>query len=578
MWGSSDDREALTQFAAAIADLTPFRVCVIEVLRADRMLEVVAVHGDPEAAERLVGRARPHDAVAAIARVGARYGAFTFVARDWRTPQSDALLERHHPRSVDEVAGPDAWRVGDVLVAELRDEDDRLRAVVHLDEPQDGRRPQAEMLLTLSDCLQLAFRAVVNAVEREELLQRVRFAELTRKLIRQASNAMGLQELLALAQTTLREGFGATDFQVHLRESGTYDVIPDEMRGGHFLFEALERMVEQAWRDDTVIVFEPGQVWEDDVLAADHVRVIEELLDASKIGTCVLVPVSGAGRLLGTLVIVRSFDTRRWTASESVAALDVGRDLGRAVLNARAHDREQELSEELVRLDDYRSQLIATMSHELRNPIGVILGHLELLEGFPDIPRDWARSLVAIGKGAHRLDRLSEDLLTFSRLGNPAHPLVRERLDLIEVVEEAVEMEQLAAERRGVKVEVEMDERPLAIEGDRSEMVRMVTNVLSNAIKYSDMGDRVVLRLGRDGECVVLSCTDEGIGISQADQAMLFEEFFRSTNPDAFQRPGTGLGLPILRRIAQRHGGRVSVDSQLGVGTEVRLFLPPADS
>nr|WP_158630744.1 maleylpyruvate isomerase N-terminal domain-containing protein [Nocardioides daphniae] len=499
MWGTPADRQAIARFAESIAEQTPFKVCAIEVLRADRMLEFVAIHNNPDAEAKLLGQARPFDVMAPVYETGATYGAFTFIAREWRTPQTYDLLETYgYMPTFEEIEGPDAWHTDDMIVALLTDEDDRLRAVLHLDEPEDGRRPKGDDLLELSDRLQLGFTAVVNAVEREELLQRVRFADLTRRFIRQASNAMGLDELLELAHSKLREGFSATDFQVHLRESGTYKVIPEKMRGGRFLFEALDLMVERAWRTNTVVVFEPGEVWADDILTAEHVMVVEKFMSSTGIGTCVLVPIGAAGEFIGTIVIVRALDTPRWTASESVAALDVGRDLGRAVLNARAHEREQQLTEQLLRLDAYRSQLISTMSHELRNPIGVILGHLELLESSPDVPHDWQRSLAAIGRGAQRLDRLAEDLLTLSRLGNPAHPLERVRIDLVGVLEEAVEMQQLAAERRGVSVRIEPCEQPQVVEGDRAELVRVVTNVLSNAIKYSDPGDQVTLSVARE--------------------------------------------------------------------------------
>ena len=104
----------------------------------------------------------------------------------------------------------------------------------------------------------------------------------------------------------------------------------------------------------------------------------------------------------------------------------------------------------------------------------------------------------------------------------------------------------------------------------------MLTNLLTNAIGYSDAGGSVRLVLWRRGDHVVLECADEGLGISAEDQVQLFTEFFRSTNREALDRPGTGLGLTITKRVVERHGGRIEVESELGVGSTFRVFLPVA--
>jgi signal transduction histidine kinase len=110
--------------------------------------------------------------------------------------------------------------------------------------------------------------------------------------------------------------------------------------------------------------------------------------------------------------------------------------------------------------------------------------------------------------------------------------------------------------------------------GDAVEIDRLVTNLVSNAVKYTPEGRRVDIRLRRTGERVVLEVADEGFGISPADQAQLFEEFFRSSNPAAAQQPGSGLGLAIVKRIVERHGGDIEVTSELGTGSTFRVTLP----
>ena len=117
----------------------------------------------------------------------------------------------------------------------------------------------------------------------------------------------------------------------------------------------------------------------------------------------------------------------------------------------------------------------------------------------------------------------------------------------------------------------------MPLHADEEGLERVLTNLVGNAVKYSPRGGRVTVTVsGYDtsGDEVEIAVSDEGIGISADDQAHLFTEFFRSTNPDALAEPGTGLGLAISARIVTGHGGRITVDSALGAGSTFRVFLP----
>jgi signal transduction histidine kinase len=130
------------------------------------------------------------------------------------------------------------------------------------------------------------------------------------------------------------------------------------------------------------------------------------------------------------------------------------------------------------------------------------------------------------------------------------------------------------ADQRRVKVIVEGDpDRVLAV-GDPAELDILVTNLVTNAMKYSPSDSAVTLSLSRDGDEVCFSCSDHGIGIAPDDQAMLFREFFRSDSADVKAQAGTGLGLTIVDRIVTRHAGRIEVDSALGRGSTFRVYLP----
>lgn len=574
-WGTARERETLAWLAKGIAGMSMFKVCAIEVLRADHMLEFVAIHNNPDAAQALLGVARSYEFMAPVYDCGQTYGDLTFVPSESRTPDSRELLETFgFMPSFEPINAEDAWQVDDMIVAKLHDEDGQLRAILHLDEPEDGHRPGPHDLDRLSETLQPAFAAVVTAVEHEDLLKRVWYADLTRKMIREFNDTMGMEELLEVASAQLCDGFDAERLTIYLRDALGFQLRMG--RGGEIsddLYQAIGDSVDRAWGGGTLVIVEPGGVYGDDELA-EHSAEFSRILQDEGIGTLVLVPVGAGGACLGSLVITRGPDSPRWTSSESEAAIDVGRDLGRAVLNARAHEKEHRLNAELRQLDEYRSQLISTLSHELKNPIGVIVGHLEMIESASETSPARLRSLQAIERGAARLDHLADDLLLLSRIGNPDNPPSWEPVDLAAVLTECAEFARVTGDGAGVEIVVEPPVGETVVEGDRTELGQVVTNLLSNAIKYTDPGGGVRLSARRQGRWVTVSCADSGLGISSEDQDRLFTEFFRSTNVEALTRPGTGLGLAILKRVVDRHGGKVTIASELGQGTTFLVTLP----
>ena len=322
-----------------------------------------------------------------------------------------------------------------------------------------------------------------------------------------------------------------------------------------------------------MIVTDRDRVWGDDELDRDHRDDLTDHLVTHAASELLLVPVGAGHEPMGALVVIRDGHADRWTDGESQAALGVGHDLGRALLSTRAHEREQQLIEELQRLDEYRRRLIATVSHELKNPLGVVVGHVEMLEALPDLPTAAETSLRALGRGAARLTSVVDDLLLLSRMSSTDDPSARLPVDLAAVLAEVVEDESMRAEKQDVQLLTTYDGAPV-VHGEPEELWRLVANLVGNAVKYSRAGGTVDLLLEARGDEVVFTCTDDGIGISTEDQEQLFTEFFRSSNPDALRRPGTGLGLAIVSRIVARHGGRIDVDSGLGVGTTFRVALP----
>jgi signal transduction histidine kinase len=284
------------------------------------------------------------------------------------------------------------------------------------------------------------------------------------------------------------------------------------------------------------------------------------------------------GELRGILSVDVPRNGLRPDAEQRRVIEQYARQAGRAVITLlERHEFEYGMRRERA-TSDYRGQLIDALSHQLQNPVAAIAGNLELLlDGLePDDPTE--RSLRAIERATDRIQAMISDLLALAKVNNPDRPLHEVEVDLGGLVSDVVDSVAAAAAASDVKVAVQLPPAPLVVRGDPGELEDLVGNLLSNAIKYSDPGDAVTASIERvvEGGAAYagLSVADEGIGIAEADRGKLFEEFFRSQSAEARARPGTGLGLAVVDRVVHRHGGRIEVDSELGVGTTFRVLLP----
>lgn len=574
-WGGPGVRAELRRIADDAARRAGFRVCAIEVLRTDGLLELVAFTGSgPDEAPR-TGESYSLDHIRQVLSEGTRYGEFVFLAEEEMDADLQQALRGHgYVPPVVNVDDPERWRSLDMLVAALSDAD-RTRVLLHLDAPISGRRPTPDEMHDIAIRLELALQAVLATVDRDELTRRSRLDETARAMVRAASRRPEGVDLLAHVHAALVAGFRAQSVAVllydgsgHPPEATGAAVLPPSLR------PAIEAATRRAWHSRTVIIAESGRVWGDDRLEHDHLDDLTRHLVAHAAGELLLVPVGAGHEAMGVLVVVREGLADRWTESESQAALGVGHDLGRALLSTRAHEREQQVIDQLQRLDEYRQELLATVSHELKNPLGVIVGHVEMLQYFDDLPAEAATSLAALGRSTSRLLSLVDGLLLLSSVSNGDRPLSAAPVDLGAVLTEVTEDESVRAKQQGVTLEVATRGDISTVAGDHEELRQVMANLVSNAVKYSSSGGTVTVSLKDHGDEVVFVCADEGLGISPGDRGRLFTEFFRSTNPEALRRPGTGLGLAIVSRIVTRHGGRIEVESSLGKGTTFRVVLP----
>ena len=299
-----------------------------------------------------------------------------------------------------------------------------------------------------------------------------------------------------------------------------------------------------------------------------------DFLERLGVGSVLFVPLGAGPECLGFLVLSRISDTPAWTQMEYDAALDIGRDLGRAVANARQRDQERAVVNRLRELDSYRADLVNTVAHELRNPLTSVVGNLELIED-EDLTAHGRHSVESAVRGARRIEGVIDDLLAMAHVSDPEAAFDPVPVDLRQVVLDVVDECAHAAAARSIEIATALPPDGVPVPGHPHELHRMLANLVSNAVKYSDDGGSVAVGLASDDDGhPVLSVVDHGLGISEDDRRGLFREFFRSSNPEALARPGSGLGLVIVDRIVRRHGGRIDVDSDLGRGTTVTVTLP----
>jgi two-component system sensor histidine kinase SenX3 len=224
------------------------------------------------------------------------------------------------------------------------------------------------------------------------------------------------------------------------------------------------------------------------------------------------------------------------------------------------------------KLDQVRTDFVANVSHELKTPVGAISVLAETIEGETEdelILRLVRRMIIE----SQRMGRTIDDLLELSRIEMGGEMLTAP-IDLNDVVVEAIERAQPIATRQGISFDFERNSENCVINGDHFQLVSAVSNLVDNAVKYSDDGGRVsIVVQPRDGN-VEVQVSDRGIGIPMASLERIFERFYRVDRARSRGTGGTGLGLSIVRHVVTNHGGEVNVRSREGEGSTFILRFP----
>jgi PAS domain S-box-containing protein len=283
-------------------------------------------------------------------------------------------------------------------------------------------------------------------------------------------------------------------------------------------------------------------------------------------------PVMVAGRYRGDIWLA-------WDMSERKALEEQREALLEAELAARrsaelAQGQLQQQNEKLQELGEARTQFVATVSHELRTPLTSIVSFIELIRAEADgLSKDGTHFLDIIQRNAHRLLRLVGDLLLLSRVESGTMPLELAPVSIPEVAAEAVRDASAVAAGFGISLDLSVGDGP-EVQADQLRLLQVLDNLIANAVKFSHPGDQVRVGAAWDGRAWRIDVTDSGIGIPPDERGQLFDRFVRASNARTSGRPGTGLGLSVVKAIVELHGGRIGVDSTLGRGTTFSVHLP----
>jgi len=241
----------------------------------------------------------------------------------------------------------------------------------------------------------------------------------------------------------------------------------------------------------------------------------------------------------------------------------------------RYYEVEKTQHAQFAELDILKSGFMRLTTHELRRPLSVFRGYVSMIESgdLGEVPTEVHQAILKIAVSANEMAKLIDDLAAVGRLEEPDKVLRRERYPVNQLIKDAVDVVRAEALAKRIAIIERVDPSRPTIQVDIDRMRVALQNLLSNAVKYSPPESSVEVRVEPQQGAVTIVVEDQGYGIPAEEIPYIFDKYYRGVRPETKNTPGTGLGLYIVKQIAELHGGRVEVVSDPGKGSTFRLLL-----
>jgi signal transduction histidine kinase/ActR/RegA family two-component response regulator len=312
-----------------------------------------------------------------------------------------------------------------------------------------------------------------------------------------------------------------------------------------------------------------------DEMARRTTPALSKQIEALHPRTVLMVPLKTRGRTLGTIATSRYDEGNPFTPDDQALLEDLADRAALALENARLHEAERQARARAEEADRRKDEFLAMLGHELRNPMASIWMAIELLRRLPADDERQAEIRDVVVRQVAQLSRLVDDLLDVSRINLGKIELRSEPLDLVAIAHQALEASRPLLSERNHQVSVLLPAAPIRVRGDAVRLTQIISNLLNNAAKYTDPSGKVQLRVAADRAHAVVTVTDTGIGISAEMLGRVFDLFAQDPAARDLSQGGLGVGLTLVKRLVEMHGGQVRVSSAgEGQGSEFVVTFP----
>ena len=428
------------------------------------------------------------------------------------------------------------------------------------------------LLVTVArQCAQASERARLAGVERAATERLALLAEATRRF----AAGQDVDEVLAATAQLVSARLAPTCAIFCVAPDGRRLVLgalhhPDPGVAAEIrrMFDETPLAVGEGFAGQVVAAKKPMRIVDDAEMGAiarpEHVPFVNRRKFAPALG----VPLQAFGETLGVIVAARSGGVPFATEDELLLA-----DLAERVAMTIASLRRREEAEAASRAKD---EFLAMLGHELRNPLSPILTALQLME--IRAPEMFSRERGVIDRQVRHIVRLVDDLLDLSRISRSKVELQMRRVDLARIVAGAIEMATPLVEQRRHRLVVDLPSSGVVVVGDETRLTQVLSNIVTNAAKYTEPGGRIDVTLRRENDRAVVRVKDTGVGLEPELAPKIFDLFVQGERRLERESGGLGLGLAIVKALVDVHDGRVSAHSEgRGKGTELVVDLPVAD-